>query len=337
MNARHFTWLAAVLTLAACDAVPSEPTAPFLGVNAELYLDDALDIMEFNSIKKNEIDWPTFRAAAKTDAENAAAVDPADTYPAIIAALERIGDNHSFFRPPAGQLLTASPARHGGAEPDADTVTAGVGYVHVTAFAGGGAEGDSLANTYHRLIEETDTLGTSCRWVVDLRGNSGGNMWPMLAGVGPVLGDADTLGFFVDADSVVTSWFYTNGQAGTGESLVIAQADSVYELVNPDPYVAVITDGLTASSGEAVAVAFRERPRTRSFGEPTWGVSTANAAFQLGDGAVIFLTVATMADRTGRLYGEEVVPDQPVTPSSDPAEDAALDAAVTWLQGQTCS
>ena len=86
-------------------------------------------------------------------------------------------------------------------------------------------------------------------------------------------------------------------------------------------------------------VAFRGRSATRSFGEATWGVSTANAAFPLGDGAVIFLTVATMADRDGTLYGEALAPDEVVAGSKtgDPATDAALDAAVTWLQAQICS
>lgn len=341
MRARHFTWLIAALTVAACDAVPSEPTAPFLGVNAELYLIDALDIMQFNSIRKYEIDWTTFRATARADAENLAAVDPADTYPAIEAALERIGDNHSFFRPPMAAPTAAPPVGTSPllAEPTTDLVAPGVGYVDVPAYSGGGAEGDALASSYHDLIESVDTLGTSCRWVVDLRGNTGGNMWPMLVGVGPILGATDTVGFFVDADSVVTSWFYGQGQAGTGDTLVIAQADSAYELVNPDPYVAVLTDGQTASSGEAIAVAFRGRAGTRAFGEATWGVSTANAAFPLDDGAVIFLTVATMADRTGMLYGGQLVPDEVVsgTKTGDPADDAVLGAALTWLQAQTCS
>lgn len=33
-------------------------------------------------------------------------------------------------------------------------------------------------------------------WIVDLCGNGGGNMWPIIAGVGSVLGD-DLLGFFI--------------------------------------------------------------------------------------------------------------------------------------------
>jgi hypothetical protein len=341
MRVRQLLWIAVAPVVLACDAgLSGPPEAPFLGVRAEVYLNQALDVMEYNSIRRYEIDWAAFRAQARAEAEAAGSVEPADTYPAIVAALERIGDNHSFFRPAEAAPASApggpgptSPAR---VDPSAMLVAPGVGYVDVPAFSGGGAEGDVLASSYHALIESVDTLGTSCRWVVDLRGNTGGNMWPMLAGIGPVLGE-DTVGYFIDPDSVITSWIYEAGTAGV-DSIVVATSDPVYELVSPRPHVAVLTDGETASSGEAIAVAFRGRPDTRSFGQATWGVSTANAAFPLPDGAVIFLTVATMVDRDGTVYGEELVPDEIVSGSKTgaPGSDAALAAALSWLEGRTC-
>jgi len=41
-------------------------------------------------------------------------------------------------------------------------------------------------------------------WIIDLRGNGGGNMWPMLAGIGFVLGDGPA-GSFVLLDGSVQS------------------------------------------------------------------------------------------------------------------------------------
>jgi C-terminal processing protease CtpA/Prc len=103
------------------------------------------------------------------------------------------------------------------------------------------------------------------------------------------------------------------------------------------PPVAVLTGQLTASSGEAVAIAFRARPSTRSFGAPTFGVSTANVGIRLSDGAVLNLTVSTMGDRTGRLYGAAVPPDEAVAGPPAPvpgAGDAVMDAAAAWLHAQ---
>jgi hypothetical protein len=98
-------------------------------------------------------------------------------------------------------------------------------------------------------------------------------------------------------------------------------------------YVAVLTGPCTASSGEAVTISFRGRPRTRSFGLPTAGLSTANQGFMLPDGSMIQLTVSVEADRTGRRYGEKIDPDE-VIPEGAPGTDVQLDRAKAWLKSQ---
>ena len=46
------------------------------------------------------------------------------------------------------------------------------------------------------------------------------------------------------------------------------------------------------------------------------------------------MTVSTMADRTGALYGEKIVPDLIVLGerTGDPATDSPLSAAFEWLK-----
>ena len=99
--------------------------------------------------------------------------------------------------------------------------------------------------------------------------------------------------------------------------------------------MAVLTDNRTASSGEAIVIAFRKRPLTRSFGTPTYGVSTANRGFVLSDSATIYLTVSTMADRNGNQYGYKINPDELVTGEFmiDPTDnDLVVKAAIIWLE-----
>lgn len=317
-----------VVALAACEVAPSEPEG--LGPQAGFYLDFALDLMEDNSIRRYEVDWATLRAEAHADAGTGRA--PADTYDAIERAVARLGDDHSFFSRPSevGRTPSSQPS------PSAAVVGTGIAYLDVPAFEGGGAMADSVATVYHDLIESVDS-DEVCRWVVDLRGNTGGNMWPMLAGVGPILGEG-TAGFFVDPDSVVNEWGYENGMAEL-DGAALASVSAAYELERAGPSIAVLTDASTASSGEAIAVAFRGRSDARSFGEPTFGVSTVNAGFLLPDGAVLFLTVAATADRTGEVYGSTLAPDSVVegTKSGVPGSDAALDAAIAWLGGLACA
>jgi C-terminal processing protease CtpA/Prc len=66
----------------------------------------------------------------------------------------------------------------------------------------------------------------------------------------------------------------------------------------------------TASSGEAVVIAFIDRPNTRRFGTATRGLTTANDGFPLPDGATLMVTVGTFVDRFGRVYGQAIEPDQ---------------------------
>ncbi len=96
-------------------------------------------------------------------------------------------------------------------------------------------------------------------------------------------------------------------------------------------WVAVLTGPNTASSGEAVTIAFRGRQNTRSFGLPTNGLSTANGTFPLPDGAMILLTTAIEVDRTGRRYGGKIDPDERQE-SASKDNDAAMTAATEWLK-----
>ena len=105
------------------------------------------------------------------------------------------------------------------------------------------------------------------------------------------------------------------------------RVDAPYRLRRDRPRVAVLTDNGIASSGEATVIAFRRRPDTRSFGTPTCGLSTANRAFTMSDGASLNLTVSVMADRTRTKYGDSIPPDEIVT---DPAQ--AVQRAIVWLQ-----
>src|SRR2546421_2208843 len=145
------------------------------------------------------------------------------------------------------------------------------------------------APTAQQVIREVHQRAT-CGWVVDVRRNPGGNVWPMLAGVGPVLGEGE-VNSSVSAEGEKIATVYRHGQALDGR-WVNAQVDDPSRLKRPAPAVALLTSQLTRSSGKHVVLAFRGRRRTRSFGEPTAGDPTANAGKVFSDGAALFLTVA---------------------------------------------
>jgi C-terminal processing protease CtpA/Prc len=160
-------------------------------------------------------------------------------------------------------------------------------------------------------------------------------MYPMLAGLGPVLGEG-IAGQFIDPDGHAVTWSYSAGQAFIDTEAVVGVHGSAYTLQAESPPVAVLMGSTTSSSGEAIAISFIGRPNTRSFGRPSAGFTTANAPFELSDGAVINLTTSLMADRTGRTYGARLRPDEVVAvgPSSVTTDEAVPLAAIDWLMAQ---
>lgn len=320
--ARRFgVWLLLAF-VAACQPA-SEPAPKPINPAVELYLRRILDAMEANSINRKTIDWAAFRNEIMEKA--AGAQSNAAAYLAIQLALTRLGDQHSFFRTPDGQVIlglgypNCQAAAASAPPPDSS-----IGYVKVSAFTKQGLEAMAFAETIQNTIRKADKP-TLRGWIVDLRGNLGGNMWPMLAGVGPILGEG-VAGYFIDPNGQATGWGYEKASSVDNGSVVVT-INYPYQLIRPSAKVAVLTDGATTSSGEAIAIAFRERPNTRSFGAPTCGQSTANRTFAFTDGATLNLTVAVMADRTRKVYGKSLAPD---VPEDNP--EAVVRKALEWLK-----
>lgn len=301
------------------------PTLPTASPEATAYLDAALDIMEQHLFIRKEIDWPALRTRAKTHDLMRGAQTPTDTYPVIDWALLQLGDRHNRLLSPRqvqfGQVMT------GFTNPSGWMVNERVGYIKLPDFGASGEAGESYAAIAQQFIRDLDSKNP-CGWIVDLSENFGGNMWPMLAGIGPVLGEG-LAGYFVDADGVKTPWYYEDGKSKLGDTIVAQIKGKAYRLKASQPPVAVLTSSRTASSGEAVVVAFRGRPNARSFGGATYGVPTGLEGFTLNDGAMLRLTTVLQTDRNGKLYGESILPDE-----QNPSPSTALKAATEWLLKQ---
>ena len=301
---------------------PPAPLVDGMSAVAASYLAQVLNVMQGNSISRLTINWTTFRAEVASHALGAQSIP--DLERAIEHALRLLGDGHSSYRSAIGRFLfvPTRTCRPSGAPVPA--VPATVGYVRVGAFGGTAEQALAFANGIQAVIRAADH-DSLIGWIVDLRGNGGGNMWPMIAGLGPVIGE-DVLGYFIDPVGQEVHWEYRNGASLSG-GFVVQRVDAPYRLLRDRPKVAVLTDNGIASSGEATFIAFRKRPNTRSFGTATCGLSTANRGFTLSDGALLNLTVSVMADRTKTRYGDTIAPDEVVT---DPAQ--AVQRAIDWLR-----
>jgi carboxyl-terminal processing protease len=285
-------------------------------------LDEVIGLMEANSINRLTIDWNTFRTTVFGHASGAQTV--ADTYPAIRSAIGMLSDGHSSFRTPTGFVMSAPTRSCLLSSAGTPTLPETIGYVKVAGFSGRDAEATAFANGIQRAIMSADKDGL-VGWIVDVRGNGGGNMWPMVAGVGPVLGEG-VIGYFIDPTGVESIWEYRDG-ASWDSGVVQQRVDAPYRLRRDRPRVAVLTDNAIASSGEATVIAFKGRPDTRSFGAPTCGLSTAVENYAMSDGASLNLTISVMADRARTKYGYAVTPDELVLDAAQ-----VVERAIAWLQ-----
>jgi carboxyl-terminal processing protease len=315
------------------------PAAPV----AARYVEAALALMREHSLNRAEVDWPTLRAQALEHARGA--VTAADAHLAVRFAVRELGDRHSYLQSAAAtrtlSMTAVSNARTGAppTPPQGRRLAERLGYLRVPSFAGGTpVQQVDFAETLKNAIQANDGPQI-CGWVVDLRQNSGGNLWPMLAGLGPLLGEGQ-LAASVYPDGRRTPIWYRDGQAGFGDYTQL-RLRAPYAAAARVP-VAVLLGPATASSAEVLAVAFRSRAATRSCGAPTRGLSAGNRTFPLADGASLVLTVAATSDAAGQVYVGPIVPDEPVARRAGPSGpdafgDPSLEAAVEWLEaGDVC-
>lgn len=300
---------------------------------ARTYLREALSFMEQSSLRREQIDWPALRSTAFKQA--GAAQTAAETYRAIAGAVGALGDGHSWFRSPeeTDEDLGASVSQFHGLK--GRRLLGGMGYISLPGVLGDDETLAAYVEQGQASVTAADG-GRACGWIVDLRRNSGGNMWPMLTVVASILGDGP-VGAYVRNDGTKIAWTIKDraprldGQKFPWEPLS--------PVARKNPAVAVLTSRQTASSGEAIRLAFRGRPSTRSFGQPTFGVPTNIAIQRLSDGATIGVTDAQGADRTGRTYDGPVTPDEAVPDQRQgfgTKTDQAVNAATAWLADQPC-
>ena len=289
------------------------------------YLDEALDIIQKNALNKDKVDWPSLRTMLLEQGNDIKT--RTETYGLIRAALFELHDYHSFFMTPeeTSALINAPPPES--TMPQYDMVDDRYAEVIMYGFGSLNADQDrKYADEMQQNIRELN-LKNPCGWIVDLRMNTGGNMWPMLAGLGPILGNG-IFGSFINPDGTKEAWSYQNGKAMVGSDVAVQISGQPYRISHPDAPVAVLLGNETASSGEIIALSFIGRSNTRSFGSKTSGLTTANTTFPMSDGAMIFLTTAVDADRTGKVYGQEISPDIETLGDGIPKE------ALQWLADQ---
>lgn len=316
---------------------PERPATPLL--------DTIVQLAQENSVMRDSVDWDEITATM------VAMHDTGGLVPATKFMLKELNDFHGRIWvdgvPHNGVIHSWLPStmvwdsvfreQHYRFELPiySTTIRKRYGYIRIPGLKFG--ESDSLHA--HQIREQIWQLAKRKKlkgMIVDLRMNGGGTMYPMLSGVTDLLG-TDTLGAFVNPATGSIPWTLRNHEVCIGVQQVydydMAAMGDGPDLT--DLPVVVLQSGATASSGEVLTLAFRNRPKTYAIGEPTAGYTTGTSWEPLSEAVVLQLTMSYYADRTGEVFrGDYIYPDEQIEGGDnfrDLSQDAKVIRAMEWI------
>ncbi|MBE6231998.1 MAG: peptidase S41 [Bacteroidales bacterium] len=272
----------------------------------ETYVRDAIQQMDRKGIYAEGEEWE----AAKKEALSQEPETLEEAQEIINKAAKVAGGKHSYLMP-ADKAQAREKRSNEEVSPSVTMKEDGICMIHLPAFAGD----DENCLRYARTVLDSipDTVKGVC---IDLRGNHGGNMYPMIAAIHRFLPDDIFLKFKMrrrfQSVMPINKEFVTTVVGIAIEPRI-------------DCPVAILTDEATASSGEAVLLCFRGLDNARVFGSPTAGYASANESIIFYDGSILALTVSCDIARTGEVFCDDpIVPD---VETESPEEDA-----ISWLK-----
>lgn len=269
------------------------------------YVKKAVRIMDRNGIYAQGPEWKK----AKQEALSAKPSSLEDAQEIVTKAGKVAGGKHTY-------LMTADEVTENNTAdwemPTVELLDNGIASIKLPQFMGNAEEGIKYANTVLNALPNT-LQGT----IIDLRGNRGGNMYPMIAAVHRFLPDDVILKFSSRRRPMNINTFFVMQSVGLEKQTAIACP------------VALLTDDWTGSSGEAVLICFRGLENTRTFGAPTAGYCSCNQPFALPGGSQLVLTIGEDIARTG-----EVFCDDPIAP--DVLAETPFEDALEWLNQNLC-
>ena len=161
--------------------------------------------------------------------------------------------------------------------------------------------------------------------VLDLRGNLGGVAAMMMGIAGHFMNEPHLLGTMRARGEEMR--FVANPRRVTDAGV------AVEPFAGP---LAIVVDGLSASTSEMFAAALQGLGRARVFGERTAGQALPATATRLPNGDVLMHVVADFEAPNGaRIEGVGVMPDEVVLLTHEDlraGRDAAFDAALRWIE-----
>ena len=303
MRYRILSSLLLLFAVSACGFVGGNQNTP------DGYVRHCIKLLDREALYADQPEWQEAKAALLGEAKTFTTMDQARE--AVERAASIAGGKHSALIPPVTDT-TSYPE----VAPEVRVREGNILHLVLPAHTGVKVS-DSLY--IHSVLDFLQAHRDARGVIVDLRGNTGGNMGPMIAAVSPLLPDGILLRF--KGRKRTTPVFLEGIMMGVG-----LYTEPIEKFPKATP-VAVLTNERTGSSGEATLLCFRGLDNVRTFGAPTAGYASCNVTKFLADGYLLVITNASDVARTG-----EVFCDDPIAP--DVTTNTPLEAAVDWIKAK---
>jgi hypothetical protein len=328
---------AALLTLAA-PSIGADPTPPSQAEAMPLPLarevvGKTLELVESKGVyPRSQADYAQARTALLALVDGDAVQAEREAVHAgirkLLATLD--ADGHSFLATPVQnqQRQSANLARNATRPSAFRLVSTSRGTVLHWAPPPNVGGRETIDGNVKRFYDDADahpeTKG-ACALVVDLGEQTGGNAWPPLIAMYPLLGTANRANW-VDRDGKRTPLVDRPGLERTALAYGAGRANPLAGYA--DGPLAVVVGSGTSSAGEMLLVALLGEGRVQTFGQTSQGLSTANATYVLADGSTLVLTEKRYALGDGPVY-RGGIPAMHPSEKGEPADDTVR-AAAEW-------
>jgi len=298
---------------------------------------------ETASLYREQVDWPNLKHEMHSMASEADSTE--QLKPALDHMLKELGDDHGriihkgrFLSYYSGEKKvhlehidteTFNKIQSGQVYPfTTRLIDHKTGYVRIVGLPMG--DNEQMSAEIQDAVCDLIHQGAD-RWIIDLRYNGGGNMFPMVEGIAHIIGDGHVGGTKGVTHEESSIWKIEKGDFFYDDQTVALTNTCATPSVPP---IAVLTSTYTASSGEALAVILKQRENTRFFGQNTMGKITATDWTQIDEETAMMISVSYYVDRSGNVYDTFVDIDEeiPFDPKSDSENDEGIIHAMEWLK-----
>lgn len=315
--------------------------------SARLLIDSTLRYAKANSLYRDKEDWTAVTDSMRKYSNNAHTI--AEVMPAFPVMYKMLGDFHGQAllkrksykwpgrRSKVDHKLYAdiiNRIRSGSVNVGSHLLEPGYGYLIIPAnnptHAG---ESDSIARVIQDSLARLDPAKLK-GLIIDLRTNTGGDMFPMILGVGNLFTPGE-LGAFIYKDGKPKEEWHIAGNAFYMAGKKAMEVPKIGKF-NPKLKIALLTSPYTASSAEALLTSFIGQKNVRIIGEPTAGYTTANDSFSYL-GVQVLMATSVAEDRNGHINYVNILPDEQVILGddlNDLSKDKKVAAAMKWFKGK---